>query len=215
MRQTPEQAAIRLRERLDEQTAKSATGCWLWTGTLDGKGYGTIGVKRSDGTWRTAKAHRVSYETHVGPIPDGLELDHLCRVRRCVRPDHLEPVTSQVNTLRGEGPAAAHAAKTHCVRGHEFTPANTKIRPGGRECLACARQTRRARDLAKLAGRDHACPSCPATFTAARFLKMHATKVHGELRDAGLIEDTGTTRLAPSGSPATVWRVTEEGRRTA
>lgn len=87
---------------------------------------------------REQYAHRAAYQYLRGPIPDGLQLDHLCWVRRCVNPAHLEVVTARVNTLRGENPAAQNARKTHCHRGHPFDEANTYWRPdGGRDCKAC------------------------------------------------------------------------------
>jgi len=101
--------------------------CWLWQGALSG-GYGQI-----CGEW----AHRFSYRFLVGPIPEGLQIDHLCRVRHCVNPDHLEPVTQQVNIRRGEW-----ATRTHCVNGHPFDEANTyrpPSKPGWRYCRECFR----------------------------------------------------------------------------
>lgn len=87
-------------------------GCWLWVGAIDkNTGYGRFHA--GDGR-RTVNAHRFAYETFVGPIPPGLDLDHLCRVRACVRPSHLEPVTRRENLLRGETLAAAHAANRDC-----------------------------------------------------------------------------------------------------
>lgn len=84
-------------ERLELHVERvTETGCWIWVGRLNRNGYGRICLGG-----REPMAHRVSYELHVGPIPDGLVLDHLCRVRCCVNPFHLEPVTVQVNTLRG------------------------------------------------------------------------------------------------------------------
>lgn len=110
-------------------------GCWLWTDKGNGYGYGRL---RVDG--RNILAHRFSYELHVGPIPPGLELDHLCRVRACVRPDHLEAVTHAENVRRGTWPSALNAVKTHCKSGHEFNDQNTYIRPDGyRDCRVCDR----------------------------------------------------------------------------
>ena len=110
--------------------------CWLWTAGRDTGGYSSFSVKG-----RRLYGHRFAYEALVGPIPDGLEIDHLCRVRHCVNPGHMEPVTSRENTLRGIAPAARNARKTHCKRGHEFTPENTHMRPNGhRQCRACRRR---------------------------------------------------------------------------
>lgn len=112
------------------------SGCWLWTGMVHGSGgYGSMSL----GYRKRCRAHRFSYEALVGPIPTGLVIDHLCRNVICVNPMHLEAVTIRVNTLRGIGPFAVKAAKTHCVRGHEFNETNTLVRPKGRECIACSR----------------------------------------------------------------------------
>jgi hypothetical protein len=86
-------------------------------------------------------AHRWSYEALVGPIPPGLEIDHLCRVRNCVNPSHLEPVTKAVNILRGESMSARHARQTHCKSGHPFDAENTRMTTDGqRRCRTCDRQ---------------------------------------------------------------------------
>ncbi len=115
--------------------------CWLWTSTRD-QGYG----KFYDGS-RDVRAHRWAYEFCVGPIPDGLTIDHLCRVRCCVLPDHLEVVTGRINTLRGFGPPALNALKTHCLRGHPYDEANTYVFPGTgwRRCRTCFREEWAAR----------------------------------------------------------------------
>lgn len=111
----------------------SDTGCWEWRGARR-LGYGLF---RAAGV--QVQAHRWSYERFVGPIPNGFHVDHLCRNKRCVNPDHLEAVTPRENTVRGVGPTALNAAKTHCSRGHEFTRENTYIHRGGRHCRACRR----------------------------------------------------------------------------
>lgn len=96
-------------------------GCWEWRGPMSPYGYGRVrrGRKMDVG------AHRVLYELLIGPIPIGLDLDHLCRNRKCVRPDHLEPVTRGENNLRGNSPAAVEARMTHCINGHPFDETNT------------------------------------------------------------------------------------------
>ncbi len=105
--------------------------CWLWRGPCNRQGYGRRSSKL---------AHRVSYEQHVGPIPPGLQLDHLCRVRNCVNPAHLEPVTARVNVLRGESELARIVRANTCRNGHEFTPSNTHVdKRGWRHCRACHR----------------------------------------------------------------------------
>lgn len=127
--------AAPLAERLDALTIPEPnSGCHLFLGALL-NGYGQIG----DGQGKVVRAHRAAYELERGPIPAGLELDHLCRTPCCVNPYHLEPVTRRENQRRGMGPTGINARKTHCLRGHEFTPENTYLLPNGagRSCKAC------------------------------------------------------------------------------
>lgn len=118
------------------------TGCWMWTGARAG-GYGI--VKR---TGSSRLVHRVVYELLHGPIPAGVEPDHLCRTPACVRPDHLELVDHRTNLLRGESPSAIHARKTHCIHGHPFSGENLYIDPkGARICLICRKaKNKRSRE---------------------------------------------------------------------
>lgn len=133
-------------ERFWEKVDKTAT-CWLWTATRSGNGYGNFAVTH----FQRTSAHRFAYEQAHGPVPEGKDLDHLCRVRACVNPDHLEVVTHRVNSLRGVSPWADRARQTHCIHGHPFDEANTYIDPKHptiRKCRACHR-TREAAKRAK------------------------------------------------------------------
>jgi hypothetical protein len=117
------------------------TPCWIYRKKPTRKGY--CQMKMPDGT--QPMAHRAFYEHHVRPIPAGLTLDHLCEVRNCVNPAHLEPVTRGANVLRGDTLPAANLLKTHCPQGHEYDEANTYRFPSGaRACRACGRERRRA-----------------------------------------------------------------------
>lgn len=127
---------------LEKVAVNPETGCWEWTGGIRPNGYGQFSAgRKEDGT---ASAHRVSYELFVGPIPPRLELDHLCRVRHCVNPKHLEPVTARENTRRSMSPHGINARKTHCKNNHLFDDGNTRIRPNGaRVCRRCERERMR------------------------------------------------------------------------
>lgn len=125
-------------ERALEKISKldGPDGCWIWTASTDAHGYGRIGVKVEPGKTALLSAHRLMYETTVGPIPDGLQLDHLCRTRACVNPSHLEPVTHAENMRRGR------LARTACRNGHE-----NPTRDAWGDCVLCrqARERRRVR----------------------------------------------------------------------
>lgn len=155
---TPEQLARRraqCRQRAIDRywTLADRSGgpnaCWPWKGpqdcrgVRDGQGYGQASL---DG--EHMGAYKLGYILLVGPVPKGMTLDHTCRNRACVNPKHLEPVSTRINLLRGEGNCAKNARKIHCKHGHEFTPENTyqQVRKGqivGRGCLTCRRQSQR------------------------------------------------------------------------
>lgn len=124
--------------RFESKIKVDGNGCFVWQGGVSTQGYGKFKVEG-----KTALAHRWNYRRVNGDIPEGKVLDHLCRNRRCVNPDHLEMVDNRVNVLRGVGPSAANEGKTHCVNGHEFTPENTYRRRNGRECRQCWEDRRR------------------------------------------------------------------------
>ena len=105
-------------------TSPTMRGCRLWTGAINGDGYGRVGID-----CKNLAAHRISYEVANGPIPDGLEIDHLCGERSCVEPSHLEAVTHKENVLRGNSFSAVNARKASCIYGHPL--------PAGRKCLEC------------------------------------------------------------------------------
>jgi hypothetical protein len=107
--------------------------CWDWKACMHHTGYGSVKYRG-----KNQPAHRVLYLLLVGPVPAGLQLDHLCRRTSCVNPMHMEPVTGRVNTMRGNSFSAVNARKTHCLRGHPFDEANTHVRPSGRRlCRKC------------------------------------------------------------------------------
>jgi hypothetical protein len=116
------------------------SGCWIWIGAMSSTGYGNF---FADGRWRLA--HRFSYELNIGEIPKHLQIDHLCRVRLCVNPSHMEPVTRSENVLRGVSPKKSservrkrQLSKTHCPKGHEYFGENLYIdRKGARFCKTC------------------------------------------------------------------------------
>lgn len=122
------------------------SGCWLWIGGRSGNGYGLWGI-REKGLKRTEGAHRRSYFLHKGKIPNGMVIDHLCRNRCCVNPDHLEVVTMSENVNRGMMPQI-NLSKTHCPQGHPYNEENTFIHKRldgrvGRECFICKRESQK------------------------------------------------------------------------
>jgi len=140
-------------QRFFEKVQVRHVGCWVWTATRIRKGYGHF---HTNGGMVTA--HRMAYELLTGPIPEGKTLDHLCRNRICVRPDHLEPVDMRTNILRGNGLAAQNARKVSCPVGHQLIGENLyRHKDGRRECLSCRRESLRraaARQRAKKKAKD-------------------------------------------------------------
>lgn len=128
-------------DRFAEKVALTDTGCLEWLAGVTQDGYGRF--RPGGRAFPTGLAHRWSYEWHVGPIPDGLHLDHLCRNPSCVNPDHLEPVTCQENSLRGTGFVATNAAKTHCPAGHPYSGENLYLYRWSRGCRTCRREAGR------------------------------------------------------------------------
>lgn len=140
MGKAPSNPRLRFWAKVD--TSGGDASCWPWRGGLFDTGYGAFWLADAG---RNVLAHRWAYEQNRGPIPVGLELDHLCRNRRCVNPSHLEPVTTGENLLRGQTLAARNAAKTHCDHGHRYDARNTLLaKDGSRVCRACGRERMRA-----------------------------------------------------------------------
>ncbi|WP_373071105.1 HNH endonuclease signature motif containing protein [Gemmatimonas sp.] len=151
-------------------------GCWTWRGSLNSQGYGSYTWKLTFNRTKHKGAHVAVYEHFVGPVPEGLVLDHICHDpkicrlgpkcphRGCVNPEHLNPTTRQINSS-SERSAAGRREQTHCLRGHPFDEENTYITPKGRSCKACKRareaaiaekveEIRQAREIEKAANPD-------------------------------------------------------------
>lgn len=144
---------LNLKDRLLSRVSLSNSGCWEWTGHLTSTGYSQMTVgSRTDKTRTNTQAHRVSYAVFVGELVDGLQIDHLCRNRKCINPKHLEQVTCAENLRRGNPAWKQQMARTHCPKGHEYSESNTYVRKsGGRMCKECSRISCRVRARAKRA----------------------------------------------------------------
>lgn len=118
--------------------ARSDLGpCWLWTAAKDHGGYGKFFVEKINGKARLVQAYRIAYQLEVGPIPDDMAVDHLCRTPACVNPAHLEPVTQRENLWRGNVPDIYNWRATHCPQGHPYDNDNTYWYGNNRKCRKC------------------------------------------------------------------------------
>ena len=128
-----------LTDALNHYVAEANSGCWIWRSANSG-GYGNFSVNK-----KQYRAHRVIYELLKSPIPQDMTLDHLCRNRICVNPNHLEPVSRRENILRGIGLAAKNGKKSHCLKGHPFDEFNTYLpKDGSRQCKTCRKERKSA-----------------------------------------------------------------------
>ncbi len=151
--------------------------CWLWTAHRNNKGYGVFHPE-----WNVrVYAHRWSYEQAKGAIPEGLEIDHLCRTPACINPAHLEAVTHRENILRSNAPTAVNAVKTYCPKGHPFDEENTYLRPDrtGRNCRACNIERSKRRQEAV---REAAAAS---GMTISAYIDLHGESMRKALQIAG------------------------------
>lgn len=129
--------------------------CWVYAGAIYPNGYGRVDVNVG-GCSTSRRAHRIMYESIVGEIPEGLVMDHLCRVRLCINPDHLEPVTHAENSRRGIPGVNHNSLKTFCAQGHEFDQENTYRHGGKRLCRKCrAAFAKKRNDALRIAYRVH------------------------------------------------------------
>lgn len=112
--------------------------CWEWIGERNHKGYGRVSINAS-----RFVVHRVAYSLLIEPVPEDMQIDHLCRTRYCVNPDHLQPVTNRENLVRGYGVIARSVRATHCPQGHAYTPENTRLYRRARVCRTCDIQKKR------------------------------------------------------------------------
>lgn len=131
--------------RFMAKTMRAPSGCLIWTAAVSDRGYGVFHL---DG--KMLPAHRFSHAAFVGEIPEGYQVDHLCRRRRCVEPMHLQAVTPRTNTLRGMGVTARNATTEKCPQGHPYDEANTYHHDGKRYCRICQRNRRRERDKTRV-----------------------------------------------------------------
>lgn len=177
--------------------------CWVWTGYINRYGYGEIAVDQ-----RSVHAHAWGYQRFVGPIQYGLEPDHLCRNRPCVRFDHLEPVTHAENVRRGE-----RASRTHCVQGHPYDEANTAHqKDGSRICVACRREKSNARYVRR---REAAgLPYVPRGASKRRPLKTHCPRGH-PYEEGNVYHTASGVRLCIACNKERYRRYTEKRTRIA
>ena len=170
-------------DRFLEKVEPLENGCIKWTAWTDKDGYGRF--KRAGRSGLNVMAHRFAYEYYVGTITSGLEIDHLCRNRSCINPDHLEVVTPKEHTLRGKTRAAANSKKTHCPQGHPYKGDNLYLTPEkGRSCRECRKEAQK-RYRNRTPAKKKVCSLCGKIYTANN-INEHKRRMHSneKLREA-------------------------------
>lgn len=171
--------------------------CWIWTGQINNSGYGELSFGPKNDRTRV-RAHRYSYETLVGPIIEGNHLDHLCRVRHCVNPSHLEDVTPRENFRRGTGWSGRNAQKTHCSKGHEFTPDNTIFVKLGRQCATCQKmKNSKIAAEAKEVRRKRALGELPTGTISIKNARSHCSRGHEFNDENTYVDPDGRRKCKP------------------
>ena len=128
-----------IEERMWDHVRTEKGGCWLWEGYVDKDGYGRM-VSREHSVVVSGYVHRMAWEQYRGAIPKGMQIDHLCKIKNCVNPEHLEVTSPQVNNLRSNSMAAKYARRDACKHGHPLTGANVRKVGNTRVCQTCNRQ---------------------------------------------------------------------------
>lgn len=199
-------------QRLKDYSTLSENGCWTWTRGTNDYGYGQLSVRA-----KTKIAHRVSYEFLVQEIPTGLFVDHLCRNRACINPNHMELVTNRENVLRGVGPTARNAKVTHCKNGHALTPDNVmQSSRNYRPCKTCSEERKyqrrinvakgmwAAKEVSKEFGKDLCRDVGFESVMALRDLALAAVRVGGPRTSPSGVENLLKAARAYAASVASI-----------
>lgn len=195
--------------RIVNKIEESQSGCWQWTGSKNMDGYAKLSFRRRDRKWQES-VHRIMHELFIGKIPDGFQIDHLCRNRGCVNPAHLEAVIPRVNYLRGVGVCAKNLRKTHCVHGHPFSGENLIVEGNRRKCRECQkRDGEKARkenpERFREASRRWLAKQTPEQLEARRAKNRAYCRIHDKTRSHGHNRPPKIDAPAPIKPPSTLF----------